>query len=88
MEEENKSKKEIEKEERQKELQDLNEAADRVRKEKEELKNLIELREKQRQEERVSGDAEAGQTPPPVDKEKEEIDYINNVLLKDTGLSI
>ena len=88
MEEEQKSKKEIEKELREKQIEEMKILAEKLATEKEELKFLIDRREQQKAEDRVSGEAEAGTSSKPPETEDEKIKREANEFLKTTGMQI
>lgn len=74
-------------EEKKKERDELKELLAKIQKEKEELIAIMEAREKQKAEDTISGQSEAGMPAPPVDEEEEERKRINKVL-EPTGMSI
>lgn len=87
MEEEKKTKKEIEKDENKEILENLKKEKEELLKVQEETKKLMELRDRQFQEQQVSGQTEAG-TQRPKETEEEKITRESNEFLKSTGLKI
>lgn len=82
-----KTKKELEVDEL-KELQEGNKVLiENIKKEKEELKGLMEARENQKAEDLVSGKSEAG-TERKAESEEEKVKRESNEYLKGTGLEI
>jgi len=86
MEEEKKTKKEIEKELQEKRIEEMKVLSEKLDTQKEELSKLIELRGEQMEQARKSGTADAGQEPEPEETEDEKIKRESKEFLKGTGL--